>query len=91
MRNRKPIGTIFQEFYRWPVVAQAARNALDMRCRLMDYFYTAFHTAHLDGTPILDALWCNYLEDPETFLLDPQFFFGHSILVSSVTEETPSP
>ncbi|GBE82887.1 Probable alpha/beta-glucosidase [Sparassis crispa] len=87
MRNHNTIGTIGQEFYRWPVVAQAARNALDMRYRLVDYFYTAFHTAHLDGSPVLNALWYIYPEDPATFPIDLQFFFGGSILVSPVTEE----
>ncbi|OCH84572.1 alpha-glucosidase [Obba rivulosa] len=87
MRNHNADTSISQEFYRWPTVAQAAINALNIRYRLMDYFYTTFHTASTDGTPVLNPLWYNYPQDPDTFAIDLQFFFGPSILVSPVTEE----
>ena len=53
----------------------------------MDYMYTAFHQASIDGTPVLHPLWNKYPKDPNTFGIDLQFFYGDSILVSPVTEE----
>lgn len=53
----------------------------------MDHIYTAFHQAHEDGTPVLSPLWYKYPQDPATFPIDLQFFYGDSILVSPVTEE----
>ncbi|KAF8888302.1 glycoside hydrolase family 31 protein [Infundibulicybe gibba] len=87
MRNHNSDTSISQEFYRWPSVTQAAKNVLDIRYRLMDYLYTAFHQAHTDGTPLLNPLWFKYPQDPNTFALDLQFLFGDSILVSPVTDQ----
>jgi len=57
------------------------------RYRLLDYLFTAFHKAHLDGTPVLHPLWHLFPKDPATYGVDLQFFFGDSILVSPVTQE----
>ena len=80
-------GALSQEFYRWPLTTQAAKNALDVRYRLLDYLYTAFHAAHEDGTPVLRPLWYAFPKDEQTFAIDTQFLFGPSVLVSPVLEE----
>ncbi|KAJ7494439.1 alpha-glucosidase [Mycena galericulata] len=87
MRNHNADTSISQEFYRWPVVAQAAKNVLDIRYRLMDYIYTSFHEANLVGTPVVSPLWFKYPKDATTYPIDLQWFYGDSILVSPVTEE----
>jgi alpha-glucosidase len=61
--------------------------SLPLRYRLLDYLFTAFHKAHLDGTPVLHPLWHNFPKDPATYGIDLQFFFGDSILVSPVSQE----
>ncbi|KAI0263723.1 glycoside hydrolase family 31 protein [Gloeopeniophorella convolvens] len=87
MRNHNADTSISQEFYRWPTVAQAAKNALDIRYRFIDYLYTAFHQASIDGSPVVSPLWFKYPTDAATFGIDAQFFFGDALLVSPVTDE----
>ncbi|KAG5640772.1 hypothetical protein DXG03_007241 [Asterophora parasitica] len=87
MRNHNQDSSPSQEFYRWASVTQAAKNVIDIRYRLLDYIYTAFHQAHLDGTPVLHPLWFKYPKDKTTFPIDLQFFYGDSILVSPVTQD----
>lgn len=86
-RNHNIDTGISQEFYVWPLTTEAAKAAIDIRYRLLDYLYTAFHAAHVDGAPVLSPLWFEYPKDTTTFGIDLQFFYGPSILISPVTEE----
>jgi alpha-glucosidase len=87
-RNHADISAPFQEFYRWPLVADAAREAIKRRFQLLDYFYTEFHYQTVDGTPnTILPLFFLYPEDANTLDIDLQFFFGKSLLVSPVTDD----
>jgi alpha-glucosidase len=86
-RNHNADDAISQEFYRWDTVAESARNAISIRYRLLDYFYTAFQEQSVNGTPSLNPLWFLYPADENTFPNYGQFFFGDAVLVSPVLEE----
>lgn len=87
MRNHNEDRANYQEFFVWPTVAAAAQKAINVRYRLLDYIYTAFHQAHVDGTPVLQPLWYQFPKESGTYAIDTQFFYGENILVSPVTEE----
>ncbi|RTE78490.1 hypothetical protein BHE90_007025 [Fusarium euwallaceae] len=86
-RNHNEISAKSQEFYRWPKVAEAARKGIAIRYQLLDYIYTAIYKQNQTGTPTLNPLFFNYPNDPNTYPIDLQFFYGDGILVSPVTEE----
>ena len=86
-RNHDESGTIPQEFYRWESVTEAAKTAIDIRYRMLDYLYTNLWRQHTTGNPIINPMFYLYPTDPNTFGIDLQFFFGDDVLVSPVTDE----
>ncbi|KAM0551272.1 hypothetical protein ACHAPJ_008617 [Fusarium lateritium] len=86
-RNHADITSQSQEFYRWPKVAEAARNGIAIRYQLLDYIYTAIYKQNQTGTPTLNPVFFNYPKDKNTYSIDLQFFYGDGILVSPVTKE----
>jgi alpha-glucosidase len=87
MRNHNGDTSIPQEFYLWPNVTAAAKNALDIRYRLLDYLYTGFYKQNQTGAPVLSPLFYKYPNDSNTFGIELQFFYGNHLLVSPVTKE----
>ncbi|KAK5111910.1 hypothetical protein LTR62_004642 [Meristemomyces frigidus] len=86
-RNHEESGSPPHEFYRWPLVAEAARNAIAIRYQLLDYIYTAFYNQNQTGTPTIQPMFFAYPEDPTANSLGHQYFYGPGILVAPVTEE----
>lgn len=87
MRNHYTKASTPQEPYRWPVVAESARKAIDLRYRLLDYLYSHLQLQSINGTPALVPMWMYYPQDPQAASIDNQFFFGPALLISPVLEQ----
>jgi alpha 1,3-glucosidase len=67
-------------------------QALRLRYALLPAWYTAFHEASVDGTPILRPHYFQYPADESGFAIDDQFFVGGTGLLAKpvVTEKAES-
>ncbi|KAK4150243.1 glycosyl hydrolases family 31-domain-containing protein [Chaetomidium leptoderma] len=86
-RNHADVSAPDQELYRWPVVADVARRAMDVRYRLLDYLYTAVWRASVEGAAAVSPLWFWYPGDAATWGVETQWVLGDGLLVSPVVDD----
>ncbi|CAG8451062.1 6860_t:CDS:2 [Ambispora leptoticha] len=86
-RNHNSINMPGQEFYLVEKVKQAAKFALEIRYRLLPYWYTGFYRAYNNGSPVISPLWFLEPEGKDTWDIDKQFLVGKGLLVTPVTRE----
>ncbi|KAK0248374.1 hypothetical protein B0A54_17123 [Friedmanniomyces endolithicus] len=86
-RNHEASGEPPHEFYRYPIVAEAARNAIATRYQLLDYMYTAFYNQNQSGTPTVQPMFFVYPEDRNANSLAYQYLYGPGIMLAPVTIE----
>lgn len=82
-RNHSAIGHIDQ--YAWSfgsAIEQIARNAIELRYRLMPYLVTAFMRTVETGEPVQQPLVFAYQYDRLTREIDDQFLLGRDLLVA---------
>lgn len=63
---------------------QMFRTYATLHVELFPYIYTYIEQAHENGTPIMQALWLKYYDDPKTATIDDEYLFGDELLVAPV-------
>ena len=64
-----------------------AKYYLDLRWALRDYILAAAKVAREDGVPMWRPLLYEFPDDPATYEIDDEFFFGDDLLVAPVLTE----
>ena len=57
------------------------------RYALLPYLYTLFYGAHMEGSPIMRALWYEFPDQDPLFTTDDVFMFGPALLVAPVLQQ----
>ena len=63
------------------------RDAINLRYRLLPYFYTLLWQAHEDDEPMLRPTFLDHEHDANTFAETDDFMLGKELLVASVVEQ----
>lgn len=74
------------EPWMYPAITPAIRRAIELRYRLLPYFYTLLWQAHVDDEPMLRATFLDHEHDEKTFDECDEFLLGRDLLVASVVE-----
>ena len=84
-RNHCMLGTTDQYAWAWgDAVRDAAREAVQLRYRLLPYLYAAFLHAGETGAPVQRPLVFDAQYDPVVRSLDDEFLLGRDLLVAPV-------
>uniref|UniRef100_A0A8C6PJX3 Lysosomal alpha-glucosidase n=1 Tax=Nothobranchius furzeri TaxID=105023 RepID=A0A8C6PJX3_NOTFU len=77
-----------QEPFVFGQAAQAAmRSVLNLRYSLLPYLYTLFHHAHTSAATVATPLFTEFPADANCRIIDQQFLWGSSLLISPVLDE----
>lgn len=75
------------EPWMYPAVTPAIREAINLRYRLMPYFYHLLWQAHHDDEPMIRSTFLDHEHDARTFDETDDFLIGKDLLVASVVEQ----
>ena len=70
----------------YPAATPAVREAINLRYRLLPYFYTLLWQACADDEPMLRPTFLDREQDARTFGENDDFLIGRDLLVASVVE-----
>ncbi len=65
-----------------------ARNAIELRYRLIPYIYTCFYESHKYGLPMFRPLVMEYQNDINVINMKEEFMIGNSILIAPVLHKS---
>ncbi len=65
-------------------VEDISRRAIELRYRLLPYFYTVLQQATTEGLPIVRPMLMEFQDDAHTHSLDDQFMLGSHLLVAPI-------
>ena len=74
------------EPWMYPAITPAIRSAIELRYRLLPWFYTLLWQAHADDEPMLRPTFLDHEHDAQTFEECDEFMLGKDLLVASVVE-----
>ena len=61
------------------------RYSLQLRYKLLPYWYTLFYEYSKVGTPVIQPMFMQYPNDPSTYKLENQYHVGDAIMVVAIT------
>lgn len=67
-----------------PKALKAMRKALDLRYRLIPYYYSLAHEAHATGIPLMRPLIMKFPHDPKVANLSSQWLMGSSLMAAPI-------
>src|SRR5262249_1730908 len=86
-RNHSNIGTIDQEPWAFGTRVEAiCRKFIELRYRLLPYFYGLFAEAHRRGVPIIRPMFWHHQNDPIAVSISDQFLLGADLLVAPMLQ-----
>lgn len=63
-----------------------AREAMQLRHRLVPYIYNASHVNEVNGTPLLLPMYFNHPHNPEAYECNGQYYFGSELMAAPFTQ-----
>lgn len=63
------------------------RQSIELRYRLLPYFYNAFHQSAETGLPVMRALLLEFPDDPTAVGAEDEFLLGDDLLVTPVVKD----
>ncbi|KAH0513128.1 Sucrase-isomaltase, intestinal [Microtus ochrogaster] len=69
------------------LLVKSARHYLTIRYTLLPYLYTLFYRAHVFGETVARPFLYEFYEDPNSWIEDLEFLWGHALLITPVLRQ----